>query len=178
MTIDAPEEETILVMFSGGIESTYLLYHYLRNTSHPVHAHHISIRYPHQQRWRAEDPASEKIVAWCKENARDFEYSTSRFELDFPRVGVDIDLQVLVASKVVLNLGRKRVTIALGWSVDDLEHPHARARSERDVTATLWRTLCQSIAGLGSAVAGLHVNEEIAKPILVRGLRKADIIAD
>jgi hypothetical protein len=40
--ISPKEEETILVMLSGGVDSTYLLYHYLRHTSHPVHAHHNS----------------------------------------------------------------------------------------------------------------------------------------
>lgn len=174
----APEEETILLMFSGGVDSTYLLYHYLRDTGHPVHAHHISVRYPHQKRWQGEDPASEKIVAWCRENVRDFEYSTSGFDLNFPRVGLDIDLQLLVASKVALNLGPKRVTVALGWCTDDLHHPRARARHERDVTATLWRALCQSVVGLGPSVVGLDLNEKVAKPILERGLSKADIVAD
>ena len=61
-----PETDTILLMFSGGLDSTYLLYYYLSRTSLPLHVHHISMRYPHQQRWRAEDPASESIVAWCK----------------------------------------------------------------------------------------------------------------
>ena len=166
----APEEETILLMFSGGIDSTYLLYHYLRHTDHPVHAHHVSIRYPHLQRWRAEDPASEKVVAWCKKNLRDFEYSTSRFDLDFPRVGWDIDLLLLVASKVALNLPRQRTTLALGWCTDDLQSPNARDRHERGVTAIVWRGLLQS-------VPGLDLNEEVATPILEQGLSKADVIA-
>ena len=120
---DSPDTETILLMFSGGIDSTYLLYHYLRDTSHPVHVHHISFRYPHIQRWRAEDPAAEKIAAWFKENLRSFEYSTSGFDLDFPLVGYDSDLQLLVASKVALHLGSERITVALGWSTEDLERP-------------------------------------------------------
>ena len=167
----APEAETILLMFSGGIDSTYLLYHYLRDTSHPVHAHHVSIRYPHLQRWRAEDPASEKIVGWCKENVRDFEYSSSRFDLDFTRVGWDSDLQLLVASTVALNLGPGRITVALGWSTEDLQRPQVRDRQDRDVTTDLWHALRKSLVGT-------DLNEEIAMPIVERGLSKADVIAD
>ena len=167
----APEEETILLMFSGGIDSTYLLYHYLRHTSHPVHAHHISFRYAHWPRWRAEDPASEKISDWCRENVRDFEYSTSRFDLDFPDVGWDSDLQLLVASKVALNLRGRRITFALGWCTEDLQRAQVRDRQERNVTTNLWRALCRS-------VVDADLNQEIAMPIVERGLSKADIIAE
>ena len=168
----APEAETILLMFSGGIDSTYLLYHYLRHTSHAVHAHHVSIRYPHQERWRVEDPASEKIVAWCKDNLRGFEYSTSRFDLDFRGIGWDSDLQLLVASKVALNLGSRRITVARGMCTEDLQQPAVRSRRERGVNRNLWHALCQSVAG------GANLNEELAMPIVERGLSKAEVIAE
>jgi 7-cyano-7-deazaguanine synthase in queuosine biosynthesis len=166
-----PKSETILLMFSGGIDSTYLLHHYLRDTNHPVHAHHVSVRYPHWQRWPGEDPASESIVAWCKQNLRDFEYSKSRFDLDFPDVGWDSDLQLLVASKVALNLKDRRITVALGWCAEDLQRAQVRDRQERNVTTDLWRALRQS-------VVSADLNEEIAMPIVERGLSKAEIIAE
>lgn len=156
-------------MLSGGIDSTYLLYDYVGSTNHPVHAHHISIRYPHQERWRAEDPACRHVVAWCRKHLRDFEYSMSRFDLEFRGVGWDSDLQLLVASKVALNLGRGRVTVALGWCTDDLERAPVRDRLERGVTTDLWRALCRS-------AVGPDLNEEIAMPIVERGLSKADIV--
>lgn len=166
-----PETEGVLVMLSGGIDSTYLLYDYLRRNTHLVHAHHISVRYPHLQRWRAEDPATERVVAWCKENLRGFGYSTSRFDLDFPMIGWDSDLQLLVASKVALNLSPWRVTVALGWCTDDLERPRVRDRQERGVTPNLWRALCRS-------VPDANLNEEIAMPIVERGLSKTDVVAE
>lgn len=163
--------DTVLLMFSGGVDSTYLLYDYLRTTTERVHAHHISLRYPHQQRWRAEDPACERIVDWCRENLRDFEYSTSRFDLDFQRIGWDSDLQLLVASKVALNLGPERITLALGWCSDDLERPRVRERQERGVTPRLWEALCES-AGRPK------LDRKITMPIVERGLSKADLIAE
>jgi len=163
-----PEETKILLMLSGGVDSTYLLYHYLRDTEHPVHAHHISMRYPHQQRWRVEDPACEKIVDWCRENLREFEYSTSRFDLDFHRIGWDSDLQLLVASKVALNLGPHPIHVALGWCMDDLERARVRERREAGVTQEIWRTLCRS-------TDRLNLSPRLFFPLIESGLTKADI---
>jgi 7-cyano-7-deazaguanine synthase in queuosine biosynthesis len=161
---------TVLLMLSGGVDSTWLLHHYLGETNQRVHAHHISMRYPHQERWRAEDPACERIVAWCRENMREFEYSTSRFDLDFHRIGWDSDLQLLVASKVALNLGPGPITLALGWCAEDLERPRVRERQERGVTPALWRALCES-AGRP------NLTRDIAMPIVERRLSKADLVA-
>jgi 7-cyano-7-deazaguanine synthase in queuosine biosynthesis len=171
MTGSTETSELILLMFSGGIDSTYLLYDYLRSSHHRVHAHHISIRYPHQVRWRAEDPACDRIVVWCKEHLRDFEYSTSRFDLDFHRIGWDSDLQLLVASKVALNLGPEHITLALGWCTDDLERPRVRERQERGITPALWEALCRS-------TGRPNLDTRIAMPIVERGLCKADLIAE
>jgi 7-cyano-7-deazaguanine synthase in queuosine biosynthesis len=165
-----PDSETILVMLSGGIDSAYLLYDYLLNTDLPVHAHHISTRFPHD-RWRAEDPAAERVVEWCRSKLRSFEYSTSRFDLDLPSVGWDSDLQLLVASKVALNLGATRVTLALGWSADDLDIAQIRDRIDRRVVATHWHALCQS------AYRHAVLNEEIATPLVERGMSKQDVVS-
>lgn len=170
MSPAAEAPETILLMLSGGVDSTWLLHHYLRDTDHRVHAHHISIRYAHQERWRAEDPACERIVAWCRDRFRDFEHSTSRFDLDFHRIGWDSDLQLLVASKVALNLGPGPITLALGWCTDDLERPRVQARQERGTTPRIWEALCES-AGRP------RLNRTIAMPIVERGLGKADLVA-
>lgn len=166
---DASGQDTILLMFSGGVDSTWLLYDYLSAGDHRVHAHHVSIRYPHQQRWRAEDPACDRIVDWCREHLRDFEYSTSRFDLDFHRIGWDSDLQLLVASKVALNLGRGPIRLALGWCTDDLERPPVRDRQERGVTPRLWEALCEST---GRPL----LDRKIAMPIVERGLAKPDLV--
>jgi len=165
----AEAPETVLVMFSGGVDSTWLLHHYLRDTSRRVHAHHISIRYPHQQRWRAEDPACDAIVDWCREHLRDLDYSTSRFDLDFHRIGWDSDLQLLVASKVAMNLGPGPITVALGWCTEDVERPRVRERQERRVTPRLWEALCES-------VGRPNLSRHIAMPIVEMGLSKADLL--
>jgi 7-cyano-7-deazaguanine synthase in queuosine biosynthesis len=157
-------------MFSGGIDSTYLLYDYLTHTDHPVHAHHVSIRYPLLQRWRAEDPASESIVSWCRTHLRDFEYSASRFDLDVRCVGWDSDLYLLIASKVAMNLDQGPIRVALGWCADDLDRPQVQERQRRSVTDTLWKALCES-------TSPVHLDSSIAMPLVERGLTKAEVIA-
>ncbi len=163
--------ETVLLMLSGGLDSTYMLYHYLTQTNLRVHAHHISIRYPHLQRWRAEDSAVTRIVAFCRERYRDVEYSESYFGFDFKQhVGWDSDLQLLVASKVVPNLNAERITVAIGWCVEDLERPEVAERAQRQVTPNLWRALHASISFRES------INPELAMPLVGRGVTKVDIL--
>jgi 7-cyano-7-deazaguanine synthase in queuosine biosynthesis len=165
----APGSGTVLLMLSGGVDSAYLLQDYLARTEDRMHAHHVSLRYPHQQRWRVEDRACRAIVAWCRRHLRDFEYSTSRFDLRFRGIGWDSDLFLLVASKVALNLGPGPVQVALGWCVDDLERPIVRDRVERGVTTRIWRALHESIAAP-------HVAVDLAFPLVERGLTKAELV--
>ena len=76
-------------MLSGGLDSCYMLYYYLTQTDHDVHAHYISLRYPSESRWREEDIASRKIVEYCR-SIRVFDYTESRFDIGFKRyVGRD-----------------------------------------------------------------------------------------
>jgi hypothetical protein len=112
--------ETILVMLSGGLDSVYMLYHYLTETRYPLHVHHISLRYPHLNRWRMEDPASREIVDYCRKQYRDFEYSESRFDMEeMNEVGMDSDLHLLVAAKLAPNLIAEKVSLAFGYLCDD-----------------------------------------------------------
>ncbi len=162
--------ETILLMFSGGVDSTYLLHHYLAHTDHPLHVHHISLRYPHLQRWRMEDPAVRSILGYCRERYRDFDYSESRFDLDaFNLIGWDSDLQLLVASKVGPNLPGDGVTVALGQCLGDLESPEVQERFRRQTMSKLWLALRESV------LKGEKLNPDLARPLIDLGLTKADI---
>jgi acyl-coenzyme A synthetase/AMP-(fatty) acid ligase len=163
--------ETVLVMFSGGIDSTYLLYHYLVNTDYRLHVHHISMRYPSEPRWKEEDIASRKIVEACRK-IRAFDYSESRFDFGFySYVGRDSDTQLLIASKIIGNI-KGPVALALGWNYSDHRHDLRNGRAANRVTETLWETLCD---GMDASLAE-RVDREIQLPILRQKLTKDAII--
>ena len=93
--------ETVIVMLSGGLDSVYLLYHYLTKTDLDVHAHHIVLKTPSEDRWEEEVKASRAVEKYCKNQYRDFQYSESYWEFPFLKyVGWDSDLCLLTASKI------------------------------------------------------------------------------
>jgi len=103
--------ETFVIMFSGGFDSTYALWHCLTKTNNPIHAHHVVIKNDASPRWEEEKEACKKIVEYCKKNFRDFEYSESLFEFSgFRNVSWDADIALVVVIMVARNiLGFKRI---------------------------------------------------------------------
>jgi 7-cyano-7-deazaguanine synthase in queuosine biosynthesis len=166
------KQKTVLVMLSGGLDSCYMLYYYLTQTDHAIHAHHISLRYPSEPRWKEEDIASRKIVEYCR-SIRAFDYSESRFEIGFKRyVGRDSDTQLLVAAKVAPNL-RGEVHLAIGWEKSDFDLEVNRQRAKNKVTENLWNALCDSI----DYPLGEHISRKILFPLIEMDLDKSQMIA-
>lgn len=159
--------ETILLMFSGGIDSTFLLYYYLTETDLPIHVHHISLRYPQLQRWKMEDPAVQKIMEHCLNHYRDFTYSESRFDMSrMNLVGSDQYLQLLVASKVGPNLPGDKVTLALGHCPEDFDSPEDIETARKP---GVWSAL------LKSEKYTKKLNPVLARPILDLNMSKGDV---
>lgn len=162
--------ETVLLMFSGGVDSTYLLHHYLTKTDFPLHVHHISLRYPQFNRWKAEDPAAQNILAYCRDHYRGFDYSESRFDMPpFRLIGRDSDLHLLVASKVGPNLPGSKITLALGQCLEDIESPVAQDRIRRQVLPNLWKAL------IASNDNGDKLNPVISRPLIDQRIPKKEI---
>lgn len=140
----------VIVMFSGGPDSVYVLYHYLVKTSHIVHAHRIDMRYPSEPRWKEENEATERIYKYCREHYRAFTSSTTLYEYPFGAyVGWDSDLICLVSLRVAANLAnrfrRHRVKVAVGWNCDDRLRPSVARRIERKVTNNLFKACHDSL---------------------------------
>lgn len=68
-----------LVMFSGGIDSTYALYKVLCETDDEVLVHHIHL-ITDLGRHVVEDAACKNIVAYCRKNVRPFYYTESSID--------------------------------------------------------------------------------------------------
>lgn len=72
-------KKNILVMFSGGLDSTTSLYKLLKYTDHNIYVHHINLK-DNTNRWISENHACEKIITYLK-NVREFNYTQSEFYL-------------------------------------------------------------------------------------------------
>lgn len=162
--------DAILILLSGGVDSAYMLYHYLTKTSHPVHAHHVTIMNRVENRWRQELTACKRIVERCHTSFRPFGFSTSTFEcMALHRTGWDSDVYCLTAAWVAPNLQAEHVQVALGWTADDLKRPEVIDRMNRGVTKQLWVALRNSVNHEG------RLREELAMPLM--GLTKAEIMS-
>ncbi len=137
-------DDAILLMLSGGIDSTYALFKYLTETSLPVHAHHISMQVEEEPRYVLEDAACKRIVNFCG-GYRQFSYTESSYGFDLPYTGWDADVQLMVGARVAANLEAKRVTMVLGINADDMAREEVAERAKRDVLKNLWDAQIASI---------------------------------
>jgi 7-cyano-7-deazaguanine synthase in queuosine biosynthesis len=91
----------MLVMLSGGLDSTAALYKILVETDHPVIAHFIDYR-TNTRRHEAEARAVAGIVPWLRNNVRDFTLQTTT--QDYTAVGrelVDLHMYAFTAAQVI-----------------------------------------------------------------------------
>lgn len=110
----------ILVMLSGGLDSTYCAWKALVETKAFVHLHHINMINA-DQRHQAEARACMRITAWLAANTRSFKYTESTVDLESlgPSFGMDEDVVIFIASRVAI--GMLPVTIWEGTTKDDLD---------------------------------------------------------
>lgn len=68
-----------LIMLSGGIDSVYQLYRFLKRDDKDVIALHINL-INDDGRWQVEAERTAEIVKWCRTNIRDFLYTDVTFD--------------------------------------------------------------------------------------------------
>lgn len=91
-----------LVLWSGGVESTSLLLHLLKNTDVEVHAHFIEMHNPEQRHQREMDAIAALMDPL--QNIREFDFSRSHFSLDDGKVLVaDYALQYPIGLVMMQN---------------------------------------------------------------------------
>ncbi len=136
-----------IVMLSGGLDSVVVLFNVLAETRQRVHAHHIEID-NYEGRARAETLALKKIIAYCRKNIRDFEYTTSRSEFHLGLGGgTDLTLAMFEAA---------RVTKALGGAIDIVYTGH--------VTSTFWE-MSEGAAVFNAAFINRKFKPEWLRPL-------------
>ena len=161
-----------LLMFSSGLDSTYMAWKELTSGADKIHIHYISIRNDVESIWKREDVASEQIIKYLRNEGFDFEYSKSKFEFyGFKVCGFDSDLILLVAQKVAQNL-HGYVDVLMGWNPYDMQRPAIADRANRNVTSNIWKSLVES------ALKGNFINKELKFPLIEGNITKDEILKE
>lgn len=169
---------TVLVMLSGGVDSVYLLYHYLKNYDNYVHAHHISYRHPATTRGLQEDIACHNVINWLNKNVRSVGYSQSRYECNYQIfMGWDSDLCLLEASRCAANIpgSTELVTVDLGWCKEDMANPRNTERQDRGTNRNLWSAICNSVGDRDSMSFKAALAPEIRRELIKIGITKREM---
>ena len=138
----------VVVLWSGGVDSTAALYDVLKNHRDIVFAHHIHFK-NRERRWEAEKDAVDKMLPWLRKNVRDFEYSESTLEMDLKFIGWDIMTSMYIGGIVVRD--KKCTRLVLSTNGDDYKQ-------------TSWRT---TLSQLLAVITNLtHPTEHQSFPYL------------
>ena len=132
-----------ILMFSGGIDSTYLAWK-LMSSGIFLNLHHVSIRNDSEKMWKPQYNAIFGIIKYFIENGMNFKYTQSEFHFfGWSQIGFDSDILLLAAQKVAQNFVGE-VEVILGWNPADMLRPRIADRAKRNVTANIWSALVQS----------------------------------
>lgn len=159
-----------LVMFSGGVDSTYLLWKLLTETDHHIHAHHISLRTVAENRWEMEGISTTNLWLEMLE-IRHFDVSSTVIDFDtLPYTGWDSDAQLYIGARVAAAIEADDVTLTLGITSNDAKRSVIVDRVNRNVLHNLWAALLDSI----DEEQRVRINPKIDLPI--KDMSKQDIV--
>jgi 7-cyano-7-deazaguanine synthase in queuosine biosynthesis len=159
-----------IVMFSGGLDSVYLLWDFL-NKGRRVHAHHVSLKNPNEPGMtEPQDKAALLVKEKLIEMGFSFKYTESKHEFTFGNSAIfDSDVLCLHASQVCKNY-TVPVTVNFGWIADGLHRPSIVRRFEENLTGNLWTAL------RASARTKKVAPEKLSTPLLDARMYKKDIV--
>ena len=106
-------EKTVLLGFSGGLDSTYVLWYLLTQTDYKVYAHHIQMQYTtigspnnpvNPGRWEFENNAVQKINTYFANNGfRKYNFTTGVYNAPIPTVDIEVILFMLTQVAMMFN---------------------------------------------------------------------------
>lgn len=107
-------------MYSGGLDSTGMLYKLLTETDYIIHVHFIN-NINKENRHNAEKLSCDLCLDWLKINCRPFKYTESVTDFSFLRGSFpwDVDVTNFTAGQILLNSNIQYV--AIGQTKTDIE---------------------------------------------------------
>lgn len=156
-----------LIMFSGGLDSTYILYDAVKNTNDKIWVHHIVLKNTVEVRWKEELLAARKIMEYCQKIRR-FPYSESEWGFPFKKYFCwDIDIVAFTAAQIVPNIaGDDKVVLVTGRVKED-DNVESSVQ-QLEYTQAIWEASIKKFSG--------RVEDKILKPI--KDKHKKDLITE
>ena len=112
LVLGAKNKRKSLVMWSGGLDSTYGLVHLLRETNDEVYAHHMHRLAPHDAGNRSSNACEHEAIAinkmrpYIAKNFREFHHSESKVDLSqFTDFAKDTGTTMFFAAQVAKSFG-------------------------------------------------------------------------
>jgi len=103
-----------LVLWSGGLDSTVLLYELLSKTQRPIHAHFVYLKTT-EKRYDAENKAVDSLLPLLQK-IRPFEFSYSIIDYSTRKfVVMDVFNYLLMAHNIGCGLNYKKVRACFAW---------------------------------------------------------------
>ena len=127
-------------MFSGGIDSTYMLVKLLAEGADELRVHHIRMD-NREMRAQAEGRAVDSILAWCRARYRPFRYSESALDFrSLAAIPIDYLCIAFVACQVAIDTPRcTRIAVGALAADTDIESRSARQRRAFDAMYECYR---------------------------------------
>lgn len=158
---------TTLVMWSGGLDSTYMLYK-LAIEKKPFIVHHISFR-NQLKRWIPEDKAVLALKQMFRNNRIIFDYSESIIDFScFQVTGRDRDTILLAAQKTAFEHLNLKLRVAVAWNDTDMANASIVEQYEAGYVFKSWDALHSSMH-----VHNKLVSKELYMPLM--GMTRKDI---
>lgn len=131
---------TTLAMFSGGLDSTAMLWKLLAVSEEPLRVHHIRM-VNREGRADAEQAAVEGIIAYCRAHCRAFRYSESALDFSaLEAIPIDYLSIAYVACQVAIDTpGCTRIAVGTLARDTDEVNRSARQRKVFDVMYQCYR---------------------------------------
>lgn len=166
---------TILVPLSGGLDSSWVLWHLLTTRKHPIAVFHLNLINVNQ-RQIPEEQAADNVVKWCEENVRLVKWY-KKATLDMGEIAGWMDGPVQAAPVIASMMDDLTCwTIATGRNIDEKREQDPNLENVSllgfmAVATETWNHICVKCGGNGIGRAGKEL--KFIEPAVNANITKA-----